>query len=170
MLGVHDFDFLLGKWRVRHKTLIGRLVGAVEWVEADAIDVVRPAFGGLGNVGQFIRYVDGEAYTGMPVRLCDPKNGVWRIWWLDTMEQSMEPPVIGGFSGGEGLFIGDDVLRGAPIKVRFTWTDITENTARWDQAFSSDGGRTWELNAIMEFTRDNSLPETPTHACLLGAE
>jgi len=166
MSGVRDFDFLIGKWRVRHKTLARRLVGANDWIEADAIDVVRPAFAGLGNTGRFIRFVGGRPYEGMPTRLYDPRIGQWRIWWLDTIDHRMEPPLVGRVENGSGLFEGDDLLRGKPIKVRFTWSDITQTTARWDQAFSPDGGQSWELNSIMEFTRDNSLPDTPTHADL----
>jgi len=166
MSGVRDFDFLLGKWRVRHKTLISRLTGATEWAEAQAIDVVRPAFAGLGNIGRFIRLVDEQPYEGMPTRLYDPRLGQWRIWWQDTAGHRMEPPVTGQFFDGPGLFEGDDLLRGDPIKVRFTWTNITETTARWDQAFSPDGGQTWEVNSIMEFSRDNTLPDNPTHADL----
>jgi len=166
MSGARDFDFLIGKWRIRHKTLVGRLVGANDWVEADAIDVVRPAFAGLGNIGRFIRFVDGQPYEGMPTRLYDTRTGQWRIWWLDTIDHRMEPPLVGRIENGSGLFEGDDLLRGKPIKVRFTWSNITQTTARWDQAFSPDGGESWELNSIMEFTRDNCLPDSPTHADL----
>ena len=161
MSGVRDFDFLLGKWRVRHKTLTSRLTGSTDWVEADAIDIVRPAFIGLGNIGRFMRLVDGQPYEGMPTRLYDPQLGQWRIWWLDTNDHRMEPPLIGGFEDGVGHFEGTDTLRGNPIHVRFTWTEISETFARWDQAFSDDGGDSWELNSIMEFTRDNSLPDEP---------
>ena len=101
--------------------------------------------------------------SGMPTRLYDSTLGKWRIWWLDTVDHRMEPRLDGGFKNGEGVFEGGDILRGEPIRVRFTWTEISENFARWDQAFSGDGGDNWELNSVMEFTRDNSLPDQPTH-------
>jgi len=163
MSGARDFDFIIGKWRVKHHTLSGRLIGASEWCTANAVDIVRPAFGGLGNVGQFTRRVDGALYEGMPTRLYDPRIGKWRIYWLDNVDQRMEPALVGGFEVGEGLFFGDDILRGDPIKVRFTWTDITSSSARWDQAFSNDDGKSWELNSIMEFTRDETLSGNPQH-------
>lgn len=159
--GARDFDFLHGKWRIRHKTLTSRLTGAIDWVKADAIDIVRPAFAGLGNTGRFMRLVDGEPYEGMPIRLYDPQLGQWRIWWLDTIDHRMEPPLMGGFKDGVGLFEGADTLRGKPIRVRFRWTEVSENFARWDQAFSGDDGKSWELNSIMEFTRDAALPDDP---------
>ena len=159
--GARDFDFLHGKWRVKHRTLRGRLTGATEWDEASAIDIVRPAFGGLGNIGHFARLVDGEPYVGMPIRLFNRRDGLWRIYWLDTHSQRMEPPVIGRFAKEQGLFIGDDILRGVPIKVKFVWSRIREDVPCWEQSFSNDDGRSWELNSIMEFTRDSSLPDTP---------
>ncbi|MEM9530478.1 MAG: hypothetical protein AAGA23_06145 [Pseudomonadota bacterium] len=159
--GVRDFDFLIGKWRVRHQTLAERLKGATEWREAMAIDVVRPAFAGLGNVGCFLREVDEQPFGGIPIRLYDPTIGLWRIYWLDSLGQRMEPPVVGGFRDGEGLFEGDDELRGRPIRVRYTWSDVSDHAARWTQSYSPDEGRTWELNSIMTFSRDNSLPDVP---------
>lgn len=160
--GVRDFDFLIGKWRVKHRTLSQRLRGSTDWQEAEAIDIVRPAFAGLGNVGRFMRLVDGEPYEGAPIRLYDPAQGHWQIWWLDTIGHRMEPPVVGSFADGEGRFEGGDVLRGEPIRVRFTWTDISDDFACWKQAYSGDGGQHWELNSVMEFSRDESLPDLPT--------
>lgn len=159
--GVRDFDFLIGKWRVRHRTLSGRLTGATDWHEADAIDIVRPAFAGLGNVGRFMRRLNGQDYEGMPTRLYDPGTAQWRIWWLDTLGHRMEPPLTGGFRDGVGHFEGDDTLRGEPIRVRFSWTRTNTVTPRWEQAFSPDGGATWESNSIMDFTRDDALPDQP---------
>lgn len=164
----NDFDFLIGKWRVRHRTLRERLADSKTWDEAKAIDIVRPAFAGLGNIGRFMRLVDGKPYEGMPTRLFDEAAGVWRIWWLDTMGHRMEPPLYGGFTSGVGHFEGDDELRGQPIRVRFAWTNITDMTARWDQSFSPDEGKTWELNSIMEFARDESLLDNPDFSLIEG--
>ncbi|QJB69916.1 hypothetical protein [Parasphingorhabdus halotolerans] len=161
MSGVRDFDFLHGKWRVTHHTLKGRLVGATQWEVAEGIDIVRPAFRGWGNSGRFMRLIDGEPYEGMPIRLYNPRDARWRIYWLDTLDQRMEPPLVGGFKDGKGLFYGEDQLRGKAIKTRFTWSKITSNTARWDQSFSDDSGKNWELNSVMDFRRDNSLPDNP---------
>jgi len=158
---VSDFDFLIGKWRIRHSTLKERLAGCTEWEVANAIDIVRPAFTGLGNIGHFVRLVNGQPYCGAPIRLYDPSIGIWRIWWLDTAGNRMEPPVQGRFEGAQGLFEGDDCLRDMPIRVRFHWSGISPTAATWKQSFSADRGETWELNSIMEFTRDETLPENP---------
>jgi hypothetical protein len=86
------------------------------------------------------------------VRGFDPKDGLWRIWWLDGhYPTTLDPPVAGGFKDGRGLFFGDDTLNGKPIKVRFIWTVGPAPT--WEQAFSPDGGQTWETNWRSRFTR-----------------
>ena len=59
----------------------------------------------------------------------------------------------GSFSGNVGQFEGDDTLRGQPIRVRFRWTEIDTPTPKWEQAYSPDGGKTWETNWVMHFTR-----------------
>ncbi|QUL37631.1 DUF1579 domain-containing protein [Erythrobacter sp. JK5] len=168
--GARDFDFLHGKWRVRHRTLRERLAGSTQWEEAIGVDIVRPAFAGFGNIGRFVRLVDDRLFEGAPIRLFDPRIDRWRIYWLDTADQRMEPPVIGGFADGVAEFLGDDMLRGRPIKVRFRWTDVTPAHARWEQSFSSDNGKTWELNSIMEFDRDERVPDEPTIDYLQGLQ
>jgi hypothetical protein len=65
----------------------------------------------------------------------------------------LTPPVVGGFRDGRGLFYGDDRLGERPIRVRLVISDITEDSARFEQAYSSDGGRTWEVNWIATDTR-----------------
>ena len=153
MSGANDFDFLIGGWQVEHHRLEGRLTGATKWDIAHGTDVVEKCFLESGNRGCFKREFDGLRYEGMPLRLYDPNTDLWSIYWLDTIDHRMEPPVLGGFKNGEGLFIGDDILRGNKIKVRYRWFDIDENSATWDQAYSADQGKTWEVNSIMKFTR-----------------
>jgi len=85
--------------------------------------------------------------------LIDAKTGLWSIWWFDPRNLVVDPPVQGGFKDGVGSFECDDTLNGKPIKVRYRWTEITANSAHWDQAFSPDGGATWEVNWRMDFRR-----------------
>jgi hypothetical protein len=89
------------------------------------------------------------------LRACDPKTGQWAIWWLDgrTPFGDLDPPVKGRFENGVGTFYSDDTLRGKTVRVRFTWSNITATSAHWEQAFSPDGGKTWEVNWIADFKR-----------------
>jgi hypothetical protein len=149
----HDWDWLIGHWNVHHRRLKARLVGNTEWQEFAGTCVMWPTLGGLGNVDDNLLELPAGTYRAMGVRAYDPKTNTWAIWWLDPRSPTIDPPVRGGFQDGIGTFIGDDVLNGRPIKVRFRWTAITATSAHWEQAFSPDGGASWEVNWTMQFTR-----------------
>ena len=148
-----DFDFWFGSWDVRNRWLRRRLAGSDDWEEFDATVVARPLLDGVGNEDEF-RTDHAGGFIGMSFRFFDPERRRWSIYWADSRRPGeLDPPVFGTFSGDVGLFEGEDVYRGRPILVRFTWTGVTTPTPRWEQAFSDDGGRTWETNWVMDFTR-----------------
>jgi hypothetical protein len=153
--GLRDFDFLVGEWRVQHRRLKERLANNREWVEFDGTCVNFPLMEGWGNVDDNRINIPGDNYRGVGLRSYDPKAGQWAIWWVDsrTPHGAVDPPVKGKFVNGVGTFYAHDTLRGKPIRVRFTWSKITATSAHWEQAFSPDGGQTWEVNWTMEFKR-----------------
>lgn len=152
--GAHAFDFLHGAWSVRHRRLKERLAGNDEWVEFDGTCACRPLMQGAGNVEDNWLDLPAGAYHAVGLRSFDPPSRSWAIWWLDSRNpHTLDVPVVGSFSNGVGTFLADDTFGGHPIKVRFTWSDITPHSARWAQAFSPDGGATWETNWVMQFTR-----------------
>jgi hypothetical protein len=150
----HDFDFLIGKWRVHHWRLKDRLAGSRDWVEFDGTSQLWMTMDGKGTIDDnYIGLPDGP-YRAVGIRAYDPKTATWAIWWLDERNpRVIEQPVFGNINNGVGIFEGDDTFRGKPIKVRFTWSHITPDSAHWEQAFSPDGGKTWETNWRMELTR-----------------
>ncbi|HKY24541.1 MAG TPA: hypothetical protein VJM07_05260 [Gaiella sp.] len=148
-----DFDFWFGSWQVHNRRLTRRLAGSDQWDEFPATVVARPLLDGLGNEDEFRTDHDG-GFVGMSFRFFDPERRRWSIYWADSRRPGeLDPPVFGTFSGGLGIFEGEDIHRGRPILVRFTWSGVTTPTPRWEQAFSDDGGRTWETNWVMEFAR-----------------
>jgi hypothetical protein len=150
--GARDFDFWMGSWKVRNRVLRERLAGSTEWVEFEATSVARPLLDGLGNEDEFRTDHDG-GFIGMSFRFYDPEKDQWAIYWADTRRPGLlDAPVFGSFSGDVGIFEGDDTFEGKPIRMRFVWSGITTPTPRWEQAFSEDGGETWETNWIMDFT------------------
>jgi hypothetical protein len=150
---VHDFEFLVGRWTVQHRRLKGRLVGSTEWEEFAGTSVLWQTLGGEGTVDDNLLELPSGTYRAVGIRAFDARTRQWSIWWLDARSPTIEPPVRGGFRDGVGTFLGDDTLDGRPITVRFRWSQITPTSAHWDQAFSPDGGVTWETNWEMEFTR-----------------
>ena len=152
--GAAAFDFLAGRWRVRNERLRRRLAGSTDWQRFDAIVESRPLLGGLGNIDEFITdELEPDVYIGMALRLYDRSTRRWSIWWSSNRRGVLEPPVTGAFADGIGRFEGDDVHDGVPVRVRFVWSGIGADCACWEQAFSADGGATWEVNWRMRFER-----------------
>jgi len=151
--GRRDFDFWMGSWKVHNRCLRERLEGSTDWIEFEATSEARPLLDGLGNEDEFRTDHDG-GFVGMSFRFFDPETRTWAIYWADSRRPgTLDPPVVGSFSGDTGSFQGADTLAGKPILVRFDWAGVTTPTPRWEQAFSNDGGKTWETNWVMEFTR-----------------
>jgi len=149
----HDWDWLIGSWNVRHHRLKERLASSNEWVEFDGTCTMVSTLNGFGNMDDSWLDIPTGAYRAMGIRAFNPETRLWSIWWFDERMQTIDPPVRGGFTNGVGRFEGDDVFDGRPIRVYFQWSEITATSARWEQAFSTDGGATWEVNWWMQFTR-----------------
>lgn len=151
---VRDFDFFLGAWQVRHRRLKERLAGSNEWEEFDGICRVVPLLGGSCNINERVVNRPDGAYRGLGLRAFDPKTGTWADWNLDARDpHRIDVPIIGRFQDGIGTFVSDDTFRDRPIKVRGLWSRITPTSLQWEQAFSPDGGKTWETNWVMRYTR-----------------
>lgn len=151
--GRHDFDFYVGRWHVHNQRLKQRWVGSQAWDVFDATDECRPILGGLGTIDEYVTDHYGERLIGNTLRLFDPNSRQWSAYWVSNRSGILEPAVIGKFEDGIGTFVGKDVDAGAPVLVRYLWTEITATRAKWDQAYSRDDGKTWETNWIMRMTR-----------------
>jgi hypothetical protein len=148
-----DFDFLMGKWAVKHRTLKTRLMGDTQWETFAGTCETRSILQGQGNIDDNVLELPAGTYTAVTVRVFDPATAAWSIWWIDSRKPGIDAPVRGAFDGGIGTFFADDQLRGKPIRVRYVWSEITSHSARWEQAFSPDAGVTWETNWVMNFSR-----------------
>ncbi len=149
-----DFDFIIGDWDVRHRRLNSRLSGCTEWTEFQGTSSTRKILGGFGNVEDNLLRFPQEQVRAAAFRSFDPKSQSWSIWWLDgRAPHNLDVPVVGTFANQVGLFYANDTLDGRPIKVRFTWYANLGGNPQWEQAFSGDGGSTWETNWTMEFLR-----------------
>ncbi len=149
-----DFDFYVGGWNVKHRRLKTRLANAHDWDEFSGKCFVYKTLGGYGNVDDNILELPSGEYRAMSIRTYDVATRKWSIWWLDGRNPgSLDVPVVGGFEGEVGVFETRDTFQGRPIVVQFTWKVGNFEKPRWEQAFSEDGGKTWELNWTMDFTK-----------------
>ncbi len=153
--GLHDFDFLVGQWHAHHRKLKERLANNHEWSEFEGTLSNQQLMGGYCNADDTVINVPGAPYRGLALRSFDAKTRQWSIWWLDSRTPSdpLDPPMIGSFHNGVGIFYGYDTVRGKRVRARFLWTKITPTSGHWEQADSPDGGKTWETNWVQDITR-----------------
>lgn len=152
---LEDFDFLVGRWRMRHHRLKDRLVGSNLWQDFNGTLANQKLMGGQANIDDCVFELPAGTYRGLGLRLFDPGRRTWSIYWVDARTTRIDPPVVGGFEGGRGVFYGEDVEKGRPVKVRFYWFVDGPDRLRWEQAFSTDGGATWEVNWRQELERES---------------
>ncbi len=149
-----DWSWLTGNWDVWHRRLKHRLAGSNEWEEFGGKSALWLTLGGLGTIDDNIVDIPSGSYRGLTLRAFDPATERWAIWWLDgRYPTTIDPPVRGAFDGSTGTFAGPDTFNGRPVTVRFRWLDIDSRRPHWEQALSTDGGRSWEINWENFFTR-----------------
>ncbi|HSW05839.1 hypothetical protein [Aquabacterium sp.] len=150
---VHDFDFLSGRWTVHNRRLMTRLIGANDWTDFPASMGCEPRFGGAANIDQIDFPTLG--FSGLTLRLFDPARRRWAIYWVNSRDGLMTPPVHGGFEGDRGEFYGIDEDGGREVDVRFVWTRLDKDRAQWEQSFRlKDAAEDeWETNWVMQLNR-----------------
>lgn len=148
------FDFLHGRWSVRHSKLRERLAGSEDWHSFPGTLDVAPILGGRGNFDHNGLEDPAGAYEAHSLRLYAADTGEWSVWWLDARDPGagLGPPVTGRFEGSKVTLFGDDTFGGRPIRVRTTYEPLGADTAQWTQAIQEEDGG-WEVNWVMDFER-----------------
>lgn len=149
-----DFNFLVGEHHVHHKKLKSRLVNSSDWIEFDGTHSQELILNGIGNLEQHeMMGLDGKPLAGMALRLFDPETRIWSIYWSDSRSGKLDVPMRGSFENNIGYFFAKDEYAGNSILVQFKWDASDPVKPVWSQAFSKDGGNTWEWNWYMYFTK-----------------
>lgn len=151
--GQRDFDFEIGSWRTHLRRLQRPLTGSTSWVEYNGTTVVRKVWEGRANLVELDVTGPAGRIEGLSLRLYDPQARQWSLNFSNSAGGTLTPPVIGEFRNGRGEFYGQESLNGRAIFVRFVITVINPDSAHFEQAFSDDGGKTWEVNWIATDTR-----------------
>jgi hypothetical protein len=151
--GQHDFDFEIGTWKTHLRRLQRPLTGSTTWVEYDGTTVVRKILDGRANLVELV--VDGPAghIEALSLRLYNSESHQWSLNFSGNGSGSLSQPTIGEFKDGRGEFFDQEMFNGRAIFVRFVISDITPTTCHFEQSFSEDGGKTWEVNWIAVDTR-----------------
>ena len=148
-----DFDFYVGNWKIKNRKLKERLNNCNEWIEFEAAQKMYTVLNGIGNIDNFYATFDGQPFEGMSIRLFSPKTKLWSIYWADSNEGILDPPVLGSIENNVGHFFTKDTFNGKSILVAFRWDATDNDNPIWSQAFSEDNGKTWEWNWYMYATR-----------------
>jgi len=146
----HDFDYFVGGWVTRQHRLRVRGAASNDWEDFPANLCMSLYLGGMATVDEL--YLPTKNRAGLTLRLFDPEKRQWSIYWVSSATVKLDVPVVGGFTGNRGEFYGEDEDNGKRIKVRYLWTKVDRDHARWEQAFSYDD-RTWETNWTADFLR-----------------
>ena len=156
--GQHDFDFEIGTWKIHLSRLQDRMVGSKTWFEFDGTSVTRKVWDGRANLEEFETDSPTGHIEGLTLRVYNPQTHQWSIYWANSKDPALGQPIqpmVGEFKNGRGEFYDQELWKGRSVYVRFIWSDITPNSAHFEQSFSNDGGKTWEVNWITDQTRVN---------------
>ena len=151
--GQQDFDFNIGTWKTHLRRLSRPLTGSTTWVEYEGTTVVRKVWNGRANLVEL--KVSGPAgnIEGLSLRLYNPQSRQWSLNFANINDGTLAPPTIGEFKDGRGEFYNQETYNGRSIFVRFIITKLSQDSVKFEQAFSADGGKTWEENWIAVDTR-----------------
>jgi hypothetical protein len=152
--GQHDFDFAIGTWKIHLRRLQKPLTGSNTWVEFDGTLVAKTIWDGRANMEEFDVDSSTGPIHGLTIRLFNPQTEQWSIYWADRKDGTINTSAqVGGFKNRRGEFYGQDTLNGKAIYVRFVWTNTNSDSPHFEQSYSDDGGKTWEVNWVTNQTR-----------------
>lgn len=154
--GQHDFDFEIGSWKSHISRRLHPLTGSTTWVEMEATVVVRKVWDGRANLME----LEADTPTGhleeLNLRLYNPQSHRWNFNFATSNDGTIAPPMSGEFKNGRGEFIDQEPFNGKTILVRHVFSDISTDSHHFEQAFSGDGGKTWEPNFVATLTREKN--------------
>ena len=151
--GQHDFDFEIGTWKTHLRRLLHPFAGSPQWVVCDGTTVVKKVWKGRANLVELEADCPSGHFEGISLRLYNPQSHQWNLNFASGATGTLGPATIGEFRNGRGEFYDQETLNGRAILVRFVISDVTADSCHFEQAFSDDGGKTWEVNWIATDTR-----------------
>lgn len=148
---LHDFDEFAGAWTFTNKRLKARGVRSTDFEEFPSVSCTTTYLDGVANVDEI--FYPTKGWRGLTVRTFDKQTRQWSIYWINMRDGKVTPPVLGGFTNSEGNFYGNDTDGDRPVISRFHWIKTDHDHLTWEQWFSYDQGKTWEMNWTNTLTR-----------------
>jgi hypothetical protein len=154
--GSHDFDFNFGVWKTQISRLTHPLTGSRDAIALTGTVTVRPVWGGRAALEEIEADGPNGHWEGMTLFLYNPKAQQWSQSFFDSSDPAPSPPLIGSFHEGQGGLYAQDTFQGRSILVRGTWSNITADAHHYEEAYSDDGGKSWETVFSASLTRIRS--------------
>ena len=151
--GSRDFDWEIGTWKTHLRRLLHPLTGSTTWVEYEGTSVVRKIWNGRANLLELDVSGPAGRIEGLSLRLYNPESRQWSLNFSNPASGTLFTPTLGEFKNGRGEFYDQETLNGRAIFVRFLISCSTPDTCHFEQSFSDDGGKTWEVNWIADDRR-----------------
>jgi hypothetical protein len=151
--GQHDFDFDIGTWRTRLRRLMHPLTGSTTWIEYQGTTVVRKVWNGRANLAELEADGPSGHLEVLSLRLYHPESHQWSLNSANAKTGTISVPVVGEFKNNRGEFYDWEAINVRMLLVRNVWKDISATSCTFEQAFSDDGGKTWEVNWVAVDTR-----------------
>lgn len=151
--GQHDFDPLLGSWKYHLKRRLKPLTGSNTWVDFDGTGVCYNIWDGRAQLDTIEVDSPSGHIEGLTLRTYNPETHQWSLYWANSKNGKIDPPQVGAFKDGRGEFYAQDTYNGKTIFIRYVWTNLNTSSPHFEQSFSDDGGKTWEVNWITDQTR-----------------
>jgi hypothetical protein len=150
----NDFDFFVGKWKLKNRTLKKNPDNTTAWSEFESTQEMYTILNGLGNIDNFLAVRNGKPFEGVTLRLFNPETKLWSIYWADSNYGVLGlPPVVGSFENKVGHFFSKDIYNGESLFTVYRWDSRDPDKPVWSQATSKDNGKTWEWNWFMYMKR-----------------
>ena len=149
----NDFDSHIGTWKTTLKRLKNPLSGSNSWIEYKGTTVVKNIYNGRANIVELDVKNNSSHIEGVSLRMYNPETKMWSLNFASLRNGTMTTASIGAFKNGVGEFYNEDEFDGKKIIVRFVITQTSSNALHFEQAFSDDDGKTWEINWIADDTR-----------------
>ncbi len=151
--GQHDFDWELGNWKINISRLQHPLTGSTTWTELNGTVVCRKVWDGKANLAEIKADGPSGHLEFLALRLYNPQTRQWTNNFASSNSGTLSVPMFGEFKNNRGEFYDQEPFNGRTILVRFIFFPLTKDSGRSEQAFSDDGGKTWETNWINTYTR-----------------
>jgi len=158
--GQHDFDFIFGRWKIHLQRRVHSSTGADTVTEFDGYGLYRKIWDGRANLNEFEADSPTGHVEGLTLRTYNPLTHQWSLYWASSRDGILDTPQIGQFHDGRGEFYAQDTVDGKPVFIRYVWSNITATSAHFEQAFSGDGGKSWDVNWISDMVRVSNDPDS----------